>query len=88
MIYLGEYISDGTFYGFRDEEVITSFLNLYRVVKGTTYKDLPGLINGYMKNGYYETFPISVHKSDHTVRLQTVRGTIVYASDELVNSEL
>lgn len=87
VISLAEYVSDGSFYGFRDEEAITSFLNLYRAVTGTEFKELHELIRRYMSDGHYDKFPFSVHRGDHTVRFQNQYGTLVYASDELLSQK-
>ena len=67
MVVLSDYVSDGSFFSFRDEEAITSFMLMYRELYGVVFTDIKTLVQEYLKNGFYRVGKLSVYQKSHLI---------------------
>jgi hypothetical protein len=71
MIVLSNYVSDGSYYSFEDEETITSFLLMFQSIYEDNFQDIGTLIRRYLQDGFYTIGDLGIYR----------KGLIVYRSN-------
>lgn len=84
MVVLSNYVSDGSFFSFHDEEAITSFLLMYRNLYEVDFTDIKTLVQEYLQKGFYRVGKLSVHQKGHLIVYQKRN----YTAQEVLGSIL
>lgn len=83
MIVLSNYVSDGSYYSFRDEENITSFLLMFQSIYEDNFPDIGTLVRRYLQDGFYTIGELGIYRKGLIVYRDNV-----YIAQDIISSQV